>query len=107
MPAIAIANIQEFRNTRHPISTDQHERRRAGLKIFQSFPQGASGNPRSRPPEINSPLFSVLLAAQHDDPDKQDREHGTNDSNCGSIHRRSPFLTSVISAFPALTFSGH
>jgi hypothetical protein len=34
-------------------------------------------------------LFDVLFAAQHDDPKKQDREHGTHDSNSGRIHRIS------------------
>jgi hypothetical protein len=50
-------------------------------------------------------LFDVLFAAQHDDPKKQDRQHGTHDSNSGRIHRISPFLISVISAFPVLSFS--
>jgi hypothetical protein len=50
-------------------------------------------------------LFGVLFAAQHDDPKKQDRQHGTNDSNSGRIHRISPFLISVNSALIGLSFS--
>ncbi len=34
-------------------------------------------------------LLSVLFAAQHDDPEKQDRQYRTNDSNSGSVHRPS------------------
>jgi hypothetical protein len=106
MPAMAIDTIQKLRNTQHPISQTVATGVAPGRKYsIVLFPQGAPGHPRSRLREINSSLLSVLLAAQHDDPDKQDREHGANDSNCGSIHRRSPFLAIVNSAFPVLIFS--
>jgi len=36
-------------------------------------------------------LLGVLLAAQHDDPEKQDCQCRTNDSNKGSIHLPSSF----------------
>ena len=49
-------------------------------------------------------LLGVLFAAQYDDPKKQDRQHGTHDSNSGRIHRISPFLITVNSAFLVLSF---
>src|SRR5260221_13781363 len=58
-----------------------------------------------RLPERRVPLVvGVLFAAQHDDPQKQDRQHGANDANSGSVHRESPFLTRVNSALLVPTF---
>ena len=36
-------------------------------------------------------LFGALFAAKHDDPEKQDREHGANYSNCRTVHRSFSF----------------
>jgi hypothetical protein len=36
-------------------------------------------------------LVDVLLAAQHDNPEKQDRQRRTYDSNSGSVHRSISF----------------
>jgi hypothetical protein len=68
------------------------------------FSEGAQIGSVPRPPEGVFVLFGVLFAAQHDDPKKQDRQHGTNDSNSGRIHRISPFLITVNSAFLGPSF---
>src|SRR6185437_1138879 len=36
-------------------------------------------------------LLGVLLAAHHDNPEKQDRQHNAYDSNHGSVHRSLSF----------------
>src|SRR5579859_4354281 len=36
-------------------------------------------------------LFRALLAAQNDQPQKQDCEHSANDANHRAVHRFSPF----------------
>jgi len=44
---------------------------------------GAHASPKRFFDEL---LVGVLFAAQHDDPEKQDRQHSTYNANCCTIH---------------------
>src|SRR6266568_276054 len=54
------------------------------------FKRGA-GTGNTAPRFITKRLFGALLAAQNDQPKKQDCEHRANDANHRAIHRFSPF----------------
>jgi hypothetical protein len=46
---------------------------------------------RSRARSGPALLFRAFFAPQYDDPEKQDRHYGTNDSNHGGVHSSLSF----------------
>jgi len=62
------------------------------LPVPALTPEADAGLHRAPPEGLDLLVVGVLFAAQHDDPQKQDRQHGANDANSGSVHRQSPFL---------------
>jgi hypothetical protein len=46
----------------------------------EEYEEDAAESFSTRLPPNNGLLVHVLFAAQYDDPEKQDRQHGTNDS---------------------------
>jgi hypothetical protein len=54
-----------------------------GFRLDRKHEEDALSKSRvSRPPPMKTLLLvDVLFAAQYDDPEKQDRQYGTNDSN--------------------------